>query len=191
MDKIFIASSNPHKIEEIRNILAKNGLKIEVVCPKDFNDDTDVKEDGQTFLENALIKAKYYFEKYHIPTLADDSGISIDYFNGLPGIHSARFLGKYDVETKNNIILEMMEGIKNRKAHYTCCLVFMDDSGYKHYEGIFEGEISTYQNGSYGFGYDPIFYLPEYKKNCAEVEGLKDSKGHRFQALSKWINDIK
>lgn len=191
MNKLFIASSNSHKIQEISDILKKNGLKIELLSPNDFNDDEEVVEDGFSYFENAYIKAKYYYDKYHFPTLADDSGISIDYFGGLPSIHSSRFLGNYDVETKNNIILEMMKNIKNRKAHYTCCLVYMNDDGFKKYEETFEGEISTYQKGDYGFGYDPIFFLPEYGKNAAELENVKNSFGHRYKALSKWIEDIK
>lgn len=191
MDKILIASSNTNKTKEIKEIIEKNGLKIDVLCPKDFNDYSDVKEDGFSFLDNALIKANYYFDKYKIPVLADDSGISIDYFNGFPGILSARFLGQYDTKTKNDIILDMMKHVKNRKAHYTCCIVFKTHEYTRHYIGEFYGEISTYQKGDYGFGYDPIFYLPEYKKNVAEIEGFKNKYGHRYIALEKWINDIK
>lgn len=190
MDTLFIASSNTHKIKEISDILKKRGLNIKLLCPKDFNDDSEVIEDGFSYFDNAYIKAKYYYDKYHLPTLADDSGISIDYFGGLPGVHSSRFLGNYDVETKNNIILEMMKYVKNRKAHYTCCLVYMNDNGYKKYEEIFEGEISTYQKGEFGFGYDPIFYLPEFGKNSAELENVKNSFGHRYKALNKWAEDI-
>ncbi len=191
MDKLFIASSNAHKIKEIRKILSDNGFNTEVLCPKDFNDFEEVIEDGFTFKENAEIKARYYYGKYHLPTLADDSGICIDYFGGFPGLHSARFLGQYETYEKNEIILKMMKGIKNRKAHYICGLVYMDENGSRYYEGRFDGEISTYQNGTEGFGYDPIFYLPEYGKNAAEIKGIKDTTGHRFQALSKWIQDIK
>jgi len=191
MKEIFVATSNKNKLIEMNAILNENGIfDIKLLCPKDFNDNDEVIEDGQTFKENAYIKAKYYYDKYHYPTIGEDSGISIDHFNGLPGIYSARFLCNFPVEEKNNMILKMMEGYKDRKAHYTCTICFVDNDEAKYYVGEFYGEISTYQKIGFGFGYDSIFYLPEYRKNVSELEGVKNHLGHRYQAFSKFAKDI-
>lgn len=186
MKKILIASSNKHKIQEFNKML--NPLGIDVVSPSDFNDFDDVEEKGKTFKENALIKAKYYFDKYHLPTIADDSGISIAYFGGLPNIYSARFLKNLNYKDKNNLICKIMKGVNNRHAHYTCHLVYLDQSECVHFEAYLYGLIAEKPMGEHGFGYDPIFLVGEEGKTLGELSAdVKAKISHRAKALMKLV----
>ncbi|MDO4197623.1 MAG: RdgB/HAM1 family non-canonical purine NTP pyrophosphatase [Erysipelotrichaceae bacterium] len=193
MNKLFIASSNAHKISEINTILEQNGIYLELVCPKDFDCKEEPCENGKTFKENSEIKALFYYNLYHLPTLADDSGICIDYFNGLPGIYSARFFGDIDYKTKNDIVLKMMENTDNRAAQFVADICYADESGnVHHYEGINPGLISHVQKGTDGFGYDPIFLIEEYGMTEAELgETYKNEYSHRAVAMKKWIEDVR
>ena len=193
MNKIFIASNNAHKIGEIRNILRDNGIDAELLCPKDFNDRSEPVENGKSFKENAFIKAEYYFNKYHYPTLADDSGICIDYLNGLPGIHSSRFYGEYDYHEKNQKVLRMMKNVKNRKACFYDVICYIEDKNkISYFEGINPGEIALEEKGNEGFGYDPIFLIPEYNKTEAELgDAFKNENSHRAKALKKWAEYVR
>ena len=189
MKEIFIASNNAHKISEIKEILIENNLDIKVLCPNDFNDHDEPVEDGFSYEENAYIKAKYYYDKYHYPTLADDSGISIKYFNDLPNIHSSRFLGNMDYKQRNQLIVDIMKDVKDRSAHYSCVMCFISDGQVYYFDGYMYGEIATeVREGPYGFGYDPIFYLKEYGKTNAELKDVKNHIGHRHNALIKWVD---
>lgn len=193
IDTLFIGTSNEHKKEEIKSIFEKNGLSINIKTPKDFNNNDEPVEDGFSFEENATIKSEYYHKKYNIACLAEDSGICIDYLNGYPGIHSKRFLGNLNDRDKNEKILEIMNGIENRKASFHCVICYIDDLGIKHiFEGINNGKISKVQIGEFGFGYDPIFLIPEYNKTEAELgEEYKNVYGHRAKAFDKFIEYIK
>ena len=193
MEKLFIASNNAHKISEIKDILTRNGFNVDVFCPKDFNDHDEPIEDGLTFEENAYIKAKYYFDKYHMPTLADDSGVTIKYLNDLPGIHSARFLHCDDYKIKNEKILDLMKGIKNREAYFIDVICYIDESGKESYSrGENKGLIAYEQKGDKGFGYDPIFIIEEFNKTEAELgEEYKNKYSHRAKALKEWIKNVK
>lgn len=193
MRKLFIASNNAHKIEEIRDILNRNGIRIETVCPKDLGLTGEPEEDGKTFADNAYIKAKYYHELSGMPTIADDSGICIDYLCGLPGIHSARFLPDLNYDEKCDFILGLMEHITDRKARFIDCMCYIDrDENVHFYTGINEGEISDHKAGSEGFGYDPIFLIPQFNRTEAELgNAFKDENSHRAKALKKWITDAK
>ena len=193
MNKLFIASNNTHKIEEIKDILKLNDVDIEVTCPKDFDDHDEPEENGKTFAENAYIKAKYYYDKYHYPTLADDSGICIDFFDGGPGIYSARFMPELNNEETNEYIIKQMENTTNRGAQFVDSMCFIDKDGSVYtYEGINEGTIAYKAAGSEGFGYDPIFIIPEYNKTEAELGmAYKNEHSHRAKALKKWIIDAK
>ena len=193
MEKLFIASNNAHKISEIKDILNRNGFNTEVFCPKDFNDKDEPIEDGLTFEENAYIKAKYYFDKYHMPTLADDSGVTIEYLNDLPGIHSARFLHVNDYKIKNEKILDLLRGVSNRNAKFIDVICFINDLGEISYSrGENNGLISYEQKGDKGFGYDPIFIIPEFNKTEAELgEEYKNKYSHRAKALKKWVENVK
>lgn len=193
MNKLFIASNNEHKINEIKDILKRNKVEYEIFCPKDFNDHDEPEENGKTFQENAYIKAKYYFDKYKMTTLADDSGICIDFFDGGPGIHSARFLSSLNYSDKNDFIIYLMRDTNNRKATFVDCLCMINENGdVSYYEGKNEGSIAYEQKGSDGFGYDPIFVIPKYNKTEAELgQKYKNEHSHRAKALKMWIEDVK
>lgn len=193
MKSLFIGTSNLHKIEEIKEIFRKNNIEIDIKCPKDFNDDSDPVEDGFIFEENAIIKARFYYDKYHIPCLAEDSGITIEYLNNFPGIHSKRFLNKYNDSQKNDYILKIMEGIKNRKATFHDVVCYIDENGrINTFEGLNEGEIALEQKGNEGFGYDPIFMIPKLGKTEAELgDDYKNENSHRAIAFKKFIEYLK
>ncbi len=144
---------------------------------------TDPIEDGTTFAENALIKARAAKEAVpHMMTISDDSGISIDFFDGAPGIMSARWLNSNDYNYKNSYILEHVGDSANRGAHYTCAIAFIDEQEHT-FVGEWYGEIAKEPKGSNGFGYDPIFYVPEAGMTSAEMSPEeKNERGHRGQA---------
>lgn len=193
MKKLLVATGNKDKIIEIKEILKKNNVEFELVTPKELGCESEPIEDGKSFEENAVIKAKYYFDLYHIPSLADDSGISINYLNGYPGIYSARFFGGLDYKTKNEIIISMLSNAKDRGAQFVDSIAYVDENGnVSTYEGINEGVISFEQKGDKGFGYDPIFMIEEFNKTEAELgPEYKNEHSHRAKALKKWIKDVK
>jgi len=193
MKKLFIASNNKHKLEEIRDILKRNGVEVEIYTPADFNFTSEPVEDGTTFEENAYIKARFYHDKVNMPTIADDSGICIDYLDGKPGIHSARFLSEMSYPEKCNYIVEMMKDVNKRGAQFVDCLCFIDiNNEVNYYKGINEGEIAKEVKGDKGFGYDPIFLIPKYNMTEAELgEDYKNEYSHRAKALKEWIIDAK
>lgn len=193
MKKLLVATGNKDKIIEIKEILNKNNVEFELVTPKELGCESEPIEDGKTFEENAVIKAKYYFDLYHIPSLADDSGITINYLNGYPGIYSARFFGGLDYKTKNEIIISMLSNAKDRGAQFVDYIAYVDENGnVSTYEGINEGVISFKQKGDKGFGYDPIFMIEEFNKTEAELgPEYKNEHSHRAKALKKWIKDVK
>jgi XTP/dITP diphosphohydrolase len=180
--KLLIATQNKHKKQEIEAMLKKS---FEVISLSDLGDDEQVDETGDTFFENALIKAAYYAKKHQMMTLADDSGLSIDYLKGAPGIYSARYSGGSDLDNLN-LVLKQMEHVENREAHFTCVLVLYDPKThvYETYQGKVYGLITTEPQGSHGFGYDPIFYVPEFQQTLAEMSPLKKNQiSHRAIAL--------
>ncbi len=191
MNYLFIASNNAHKISEIKEILKKDHPEVKILCPKDMGDHTEPEEDGTTYEENAYIKANYYYTKYGYPTIADDSGISIKYFNWGPNIHSSRFLSEYGDQGKNLKVLEMMEGVKDREAVFEAVICYINDGKVKYYHGENRGEIALEARGEEGFGYDPIFLIPEYGKTEAELgNAYKNANSHRARALEKWVKDL-
>ena len=193
MKKLFIASNNGHKIEEIADILKRNNIEIELVCPKDYGCREEPVENGRTFAQNARIKAQFYYDLFHLPTIADDSGICIDYLGGNPGIHSARFLHGMNYDQKCDYVLELMKGVKDRGAQFVDCMCFIDKNGeISEYEGINEGQIAYEKAGHEGFGYDPIFLIPKFNQTEAELgAAYKNEYSHRAKALKKWIADAK
>lgn len=192
MKELLVATNNNHKIEEMKDIFNSLSFDVKLISPKDFNDHTEPIEDGLTFKDNAYIKAKYYYDKYHIPTIADDSGIYIKYFNNYPGVHSSRFLKTNDNNERNLKILDLMKYVKDRECIFNCWLCYIDDKGnVKYYSGTLEGEISKEAKGDFGFGYDPIFFLKEYNKTNAELTNYGKNKiSHRFKVLKDFVNDI-
>lgn len=187
MRKIIVATCNQDKIKEIRGILAGDG--IEYVSLEDEGlKDIDIKEDGSTFEENAVIKAKTVSEATGLMVLADDSGLEVDYLGGAPGIYSARYMGEDTPYTiKNNHIIEELKDAEGdeRSARFVCVMACVfPDGRVITTEGKVEGRIAYEEKGGNGFGYDPIFYLPE--KGCTTAQLKPEEKNaisHRGRAL--------
>lgn len=184
---IIFATGNENKMKEIRMILSDLGMPI--LSMKEAGMDVDVVEDGTTFEENALIKASE-IAKYveNCIVLADDSGLEIDYLNKEPGIYSARYAGENTpYEIKNQMLIDRLEGVadEQRTARFVCAIaaVFPDGS-HEVVRGTIEGRIGYESAGENGFGYDPIFYLPEYGCTTAELDPEKKNElSHRGNAL--------
>lgn len=194
MKTLVIASNNSHKIDEIKAILSE--FNIEILSLKEAGIDIDVEETGTTFMENAYIKASEIHKiRSNAMILADDSGLTVDALGGAPGVYSARFAGEHGNDRKNNEkLLSMMEGIpkEKRTAKFVCAMVLIseDDKAIK-VQGEIEGYIKEELSGAGGFGYDPLFYVPEYDMTFAEMsEEQKNITSHRAKALSKLRNEI-
>lgn len=186
--KIVVATKNQGKLKELIHAFAD--LPVELLSLTAFGKLPDAIEDGNTFYENALKKAKFYMEKTHCACLADDSGIEIDILDGAPGIHSARFAGYHADDTANN--QKMLDELAKKQvmqssAHYACSLVFIDTDGKSlESKGICEGIIRNFAQGTGGFGYDPYFYLPQFNKTMAELTlDEKNSISHRGKAIKQ------
>jgi len=191
---LLIATSNMGKAKEISEALKNFNLEIKTL--KDFPNIAPPQETGNTFFENAYLKAKYYAEKTGLLSLADDSGLEVDILNGAPGIYSSRFAGENASDEENNKkLLELLKDVslEKRKARFVCVIVVYHPSGkYIKSEGIWEGLIGFEPRGSHGFGYDPIFLVSEYnyKKTAAELPIEEKNKlSHRGKALAK-LKDI-
>jgi len=184
MKTILIASHNTHKIKEFKTMLEP--FDINILSLFDFNDFDEVIEDGMTFIENAHKKASHFAKKYNLPTLSDDSGLCVDALDGMPGIYSARYSGQGD--DQNNIkLLDAMKDIKNRDARFVAAIVivFPDQSILESIADV-KGLITTTPKGNNGFGYDPIFFVPELNMTFAEAdEKIKHAHSHRGKAMTK------
>lgn len=184
--KIIFATGNEGKMREIRMILADMGLPI--LSMKEAGVQADIVEDGTTFTENAIIKAKAVMEATGEIAMADDSGLVIDYLNGEPGIYSARYMGEdtsYDIKNQN--LIDRLAGVPDEKrtARFACAIACaLPDGTVLTCEGTMEGIIGHESKGSNGFGYDPILYLPEYGCSSAELTlEKKNELSHRGKAL--------
>ncbi|MCI5958962.1 MAG: XTP/dITP diphosphatase [Lachnospiraceae bacterium] len=194
MIEILFATSNAGKAKEVQAMFSD--LDVDVKTLREEGIDVEIEENGQTFAENALIKAKAIAGMTDKIVLADDSGLVVDYLNGEPGIYSARYLGEdtsYDI--KNAKILERMEGVPDdqRTARFVCAMAaIMPDGEVICTEGIMEGLIGYEMKGTNGFGYDPIFYLPEYGMTSSEITPEKKNEiSHRGKALRKMQDELK
>ncbi len=190
MIKIILATSNPNKLKEINAINTNPDIAFEVI-----KGDFDPIEDGENFLENATIKAKEAAQISGTYCLADDSGLCVDYLNGAPGIYSARYANT-PKERIARILKELKDAPKDkRNAHFNCTMVLVDKNGnVVHFEeGKIEGKIAYEPKGEHGFGYDPVFYLEDYKKTISELpDEVKNNISHRANALKpmlKWISE--
>ena len=184
--KLIVATGHQNKMREIRAIFGDG--EMEILSMKEAGIDVDVEENGTTFAENALIKARAISNICHELVLADDSGLEIDALGGEPGIYSARYLGhdtSYDLKNKN--LIERLEGVPDEKrtARFVCAMAAVFPDGREEtVVGTMEGRIGYEIAGSNGFGYDPIFYLPEYQKTSAEISPEeKNAISHRGKAL--------
>lgn len=187
IERIIFATGNQNKMKEIKSILGDTGL--EILSLKDANIDIDIDENGSTFEENAIIKAKAISKLCpNDIILADDSGLEVDYLNKAPGIYSARFEGVDTPYTiKNKIIIDKLKGVEDgkRTARFVCVIACVfPDGRIETRRGTIEGMIGYEEKGENGFGYDPIFYVPEYKCTTAELSSeQKNEISHRGKAL--------
>ena len=186
--EIVIATKNRGKVREIRRALKGRGLKIYSL--NDFLDVPEIEEDGKSFTENALKKARFYSKYFGKLTLADDSGLEVDALKGLPGIYSARYAGNGASDRENNQkLLREMEAIRisKRGASFKCVMVMVFQEGKEAVvEGSCRGRIGFRELGKKGFGYDPIFILPQYGKTMAQLTLEEKNKvSHRGKALKK------
>jgi len=186
--KIVLASSNPGKLAEIREVLADSG--IELVAQGEFGIG-DAEETGTTFVENALIKARHAARLSGLPALGDDSGICVDVLGGAPGLYSARYAGTHGDNAANNAkLLATLCDVadKERTAHFHCTLVLLrsaDDPAPLIAEGLWRGRILHAPQGSRGFGYDPVFFDPANGPAGELVPALKNRISHRGLALAR------
>ncbi len=190
--KILVATNNKHKLKEIKEILGQN---TELVSMAEFGIDCEIEENGNTFLDNAMLKAKGIMKISGIPTLADDSGLMVDALHGAPGVYSARYAGTAHDDVKNRIkLLNELEGVpyEKRTASFTTVAVLAFPDGRTMFaKGEVFGHIIFEERGSNGFGYDPLFYSDELGKTFAEAtEDEKNSVSHRSRALKRLYQEL-
>jgi XTP/dITP diphosphohydrolase len=183
--QIVLASNNQGKIREIQALLPDYSI-----IPQSEFIQTEVEETGVTFVENALLKARHAAQHSHLPVLADDSGLAVDALGGAPGIFSARYagIGVSDQDNVNKLLIELSGlALEERTARFICVMVLIehaDDPVPIIAQGKWEGRISFHPSGANGFGYDPVFWLPEHDCSSAELSAeVKNSLSHRGQAL--------
>ena len=199
--KIVFATNNQHKLDEIRAIL---GPRFDVVSLADIGCHEDIPETGQTLEENALMKAEYVYNKYHVSCFADDTGLEVDALNGAPGVYSARYAAmdnptaaSHDSKANMNRLLRELGNNNNRKARFRTVIALIQKKDIcpcgctsikqEHlFEGIVEGEITRERSGVGGFGYDPIFRPDGYDKTFTDLgEEIKNQISHRARATQK------
>jgi XTP/dITP diphosphohydrolase len=188
--RIVVATKNPGKIVEIQKILAD--LPCEVFPISEVDSEFQVEEDGQTYAENAIKKAKAAVDRAGTLAIADDSGLEVDALEGAPGMYSARFGGEHLPQSeKNTLLLQQLQGVIDRSARFRCVIAIVSPEGkIETTEGVCEGIIGTEQRGTNGFGFDPLFIVPEYGKTMAELgPTIKNMISHRAKALAN-LHDI-
>ena len=195
MKDIVLASSNPGKVREINQVLAELGMQVR---PQGEFDVIDAEETGLTFVENAILKARNAAQHTGLPAIADGSGLEVDALAGAPGIYSARFAGEDAIDQANlEKLLDALKDIPeaNRSARFQCLMVYMrhaNDPTPLICQGTWEGRILRTPQGSNGFGYDPVFYVPEQQCSSAELTSdLKNRLSHRGQALRQLISVLR
>lgn len=187
MDKIVFATNNTHKMGEVSSIL---GSKFQLISLKDIQCFEELPETQNTIEGNALQKARYVQEKYHIDCFADDTGLEVEILNGAPGVYSARYAGE-DCNSEKNIIklLKEMEGKTNRKACFRTVIALIFKGKEYLFNGMIEGTILFEKQGSNGFGYDPVFLPQGYEKSFAQMGmDLKNKISHRALAINALKN---
>lgn len=192
-NEIVIATQNANKTREIKALLAGHHLDVKTLA--DFDQALEIPETGKTFAENALLKAQATVKLTHLPAIADDSGLMVDALNGEPGIYSARYAGDHDDAANNQKLLRNLKDVQTqeRTAHFHTTMVALKPSGAKLVvDGDVAGLILESARGNNGFGYDPLFYVPELKLSMAEMtEEQKNSISHRGRALRNLLAEFK
>ena len=189
--KFVLATHNPNKIREMGAILGQFG--VEVVSPKELGITVDVEETGSTFAENAMLKAKAICELAKLPAIADDSGLCVDALNGAPGIYSARYGGVDSDQARYRLLLENLRGAGARTAHFHTAIVCCFPNGDRlDAAGDCFGTIAYAPQGDNGFGYDPVFFVPELRKTFAQLTPEeKNAISHRGNALRAFAAELK
>ena len=190
-EKFVLATHNPGKLKEMGAILAQFG--VEVVSPRDLGLTVDVEETGTTFAENAMLKAKAICAAAKLPAIADDSGLCVDALNGGPGVYSARYGGEgLDDKGRYMLLLNSLRGQSTRTAHFTCAIACAFPNGDPlTAEGRCDGTIAYAPMGEGGFGYDPVFFVPELKKTFGQLTAEEKSAiSHRGRALESFIGKL-
>ena len=189
MKKFVFATNNNHKLEEVSSIL---GNKVELLSMKEIGCHDDIPETADTLEGNALLKARYIYDKYHTDCFADDTGLEVEALNGAPGVFSARYAGDaHNSEANMNKLLLELEGSDNRKARFRTVFALIVNGKEHIFEGIVKGEITKGKHGTSGFGYDPIFLPEGYTQTFAEMGNeLKNKISHRAVATKKLCNFI-
>lgn len=190
--KIVFATNNQHKLGEIRQIL---GSRVEVLSLRDIGCDVDIPETGTTLEENALQKAQYIYDNYHIDVFADDTGLEVDALNGAPGVYSARYASmenssaSHDSEANMVRLLKELGDNNNRRARFRTVIALIQQGKVHEFEGIVNGNIISERRGGEGFGYDPIFQPDGYDQTFAEMGAeTKNQISHRARATQKLAN---
>lgn len=185
IDRLVLATRNRDKVEEIRKLLAD--LNIEVLSLEQFPQAPEMVEDGTTLEENAIKKARTIADFTGLPAVADDTGLEVDYLNGQPGVFSSRFAGENASYAQNVAkLLEELAGVpwEKRRARFRCVVAVCGRNAVQTMAGVCDGVIAEQPKGSGGFGYDPVFYVPEYDRTFAEMDlALKNQISHRAQAF--------
>ena len=192
--KLVLASANPGKIKELQELLSGQGITI---VPQGDLSIPDIEETGLTFVENAILKARNAAALSGLPAIADDSGLEVDYLLGAPGIYSARYAGRdaNDTTNREKLLVALLDvPAKNRSARYQTVIVYLrhaEDPTPIICQGTWEGRIAFEDRGSEGFGYDPIFYVPETDCHAAELDkATKHSLSHRGKAIAQFLQHM-
>lgn len=194
--KIVLATRNKHKVEEIKQIIKiyldeKLYSNLEILSVSDFDGVPEIEEDGKTFEENALKKAREVYKFTGLPSISDDSGIEVDFLNGEPGVFSARYAGESATDEENNRkLLKLLDGVpvERRTARFRCVIAYVDGEVEKTFEGVVEGKIAFQPRGTGGFGYDPLFIPNGFDLTYAEMpRDLKNKISHRSKAVKKFV----
>lgn len=189
MKEFLIATHNLHKKEEIQQIL---GTHYNVTSLSDYDLHDEIVEDGKTFHENALIKAKFCFEKTGQASLGDDSGLVVEAIDGRPGIFSARYAGNHDFKKNIEKVLQEMSDEDNRNAYFVTVMCLQDETGIHYFEGRVYGKLLRESCGEKGFGYDPIFVPDGHNITFAEMPAEEKNKiSHRKNAIDKFLAFMK
>lgn len=191
LEKLVIASRNPHKIEELQQIL--NPMGIQVLSTQDFPELQEVEEDKETLEGNALKKARYVAGETGLPAISDDTGLEVDALGGSPGVYSARYAGE-NATYQDNVdkLLKEMDGKKNRAAQFRTVAALVDGEAEYTFEGICRGVIFFEERGEGGFGYDPVFKPKGYEQTFAELSSaVKNEISHRGRAIQKFVAFLK
>jgi len=189
--KIFLATGNQHKIEEIKDIFS-NIENVEILSIRDGIEIPEVEEDGETFEANSQKKARLISSYLNMIAIADDSGLCVDALDGEPGVYSARYSGTGDDLENNKLLIRNLQGKENRAAKFVSVISLAKPNGEIYsFRGEIEGKIIDEAKGSTGFGYDPYFYVEQYQKTLAELPELKNKISHRAKALEKLKEELK